>query len=63
MIEIISQRTTTVTYDPSQDQSEHYGWSKYSDEQEPTQQDQDRWGVIMLLFTGILIIISMIIHF
>jgi hypothetical protein len=47
-----------IYYDPDKDRSEEFAWKKYYDERRPTEQEQDRWSKIMLLFSVILIIIG-----
>lgn len=39
-----------VIYDPSKDRSEEYGWKKACDEHVPTEQEQQLWGNITILF-------------
>jgi hypothetical protein len=46
-----------IQYDPKKDRSEQFGWKKVKDEQIPTEQEQDQWSAIIILFTlGIIII-------
>lgn len=37
-----------VTYDPTKDRSEEYGWKKVCDEHLPTEQEQQFWGNVTL---------------
>ena len=60
MKKILSKQCRYVTYDPDQDQSERFGWPKYCDEHTPSEQEQKRWGLIMVLSTLILASITLI---
>jgi hypothetical protein len=46
-----------TNYDPDKDQSEKYGWKKICEEHIPTEENE-RWGRIMLLSVGALILIA-----
>ena len=47
-----------IYYDSNKDRSEEFGWKKVKDEQIPTEQEQNRWGIIMLVVSLGLIIIG-----
>ena len=48
-------------YDATKDRSEEFGWKKNCDEYRPTEEEQDRWAKITLIFAGVLVIIGFII--
>jgi len=58
MREIIKVNYEHVIYDSDLDQSEKYGWSKYCDEHQPTEQEQILWGRITIAVTAILCCIA-----
>ena len=31
-------------YDPNLDRSEEFGWKKWSEEQQPTEEEQEKWA-------------------
>ncbi len=37
-----------MMYDPTKDRSVEAGWKRVCDEQVPTEDEQDRWGKVML---------------
>jgi hypothetical protein len=43
-----------IKYDPSKDRSEEFGWKKFCDETKPTEEEQDRWGKVLVAFALIL---------
>ena len=47
-----------IYYDSNKDRSEEFGWKKVKDEQIPTEQEQNRWGIIMPVVSLGLIIIG-----
>lgn len=49
-----------VIYDETQDRSEEFGWKKVSEESKPSDQEQDLWGLITVLFAVLLATISIV---
>jgi hypothetical protein len=47
-----------IKYDPTKDRSEEFGWKKVCDEHCPTEEEQNRWGVIMVIFSIGIIVVS-----
>jgi hypothetical protein len=44
-----------VQYDPQKDRSEEFGWKKVCDEHQPTEAEQHRWGMIIIVFSAFLV--------
>ena len=46
-----------IQYDSNKDRSEEFGWKKVKDEKRPTEQEQEqnRWGKILVIFSLLLI--------
>jgi hypothetical protein len=44
-----------IQYDSNKDRSEEFGWKKVKDEKRPTEQEQNRWGKILVIFSLLLI--------
>jgi hypothetical protein len=44
-----------VQYDPNKDRSEEFGWKKICDQHISTEEEQDRWGKILVIFSLLLI--------
>lgn len=42
---------TKMHYDPNKDHSEEFDWKKYSNEHIPTEEDQDYWSKVIILFS------------
>jgi|APGre2960657373_1045057.scaffolds.fasta_scaffold364807_1 hypothetical protein len=47
-------------YDPKLDRSEEFGWKKYSEEAQPTEQEQQFWGRVMIVFSLCLIVLAFV---
>jgi hypothetical protein len=46
-----------IYYDPNKDRSEEFGWKKVCDERIPSEEEQDRWGFITVIFCiGVIVI-------
>jgi hypothetical protein len=47
-----------IQYNPKKDRSEEFGWKKVCDEYIPSEEEQDRWGVITVIFCISVIVIG-----
>jgi hypothetical protein len=50
-----------IHYDPKLDRSEEAGWKKYCDEAVPTEQEQEFWARVMIVYTLATVIMLFII--
>jgi hypothetical protein len=50
-------------YDPDKDQSERFGWKKWCEEEQPTEEEQNRWGKWSLVIIGKLTALGFILQY
>ena len=51
-----------MKYDPNLDRSEEFGWKKWSEEPKPTEEEQEKWSKIILLFSGKLAAVAVLVE-
>ena len=47
-----------MKYDLNLDRSERYGWKKWHEDRQPTEEEQDRWSLYTIIFSLVMTVLG-----